>query len=99
MKTAARVDANQAEIVAVLRKLGAVVILTSQLKNAFDFIVCYRGQTYLCEVKDGTKPPSARKLTEGEMKCKEAVESVGVKYHVIESVTQALEMLGIEKKF
>ena len=34
------------------------------------------------------------KLTEGEIEFKEIVESAGVKYWVIRSVTDALEMIG-----
>ena len=98
MKRAAKVDSNQAEITAAFRKAGAVVVITSQLKNAFDLIVCHRGKVYLVEVKDGSKPPSARKLTEGEEKCRDLVESAGVKYNVVTSIDDALKMLnGISK--
>ena len=37
---------------------------------------------------------SNRRLTEGEQKCADGFESVGVTYHVIESVEQALEMIS-----
>ena len=77
----------------MLRKLGAVVLITSQLKNAFDLLVGYNGQLYIVEVKDGKKPPSARKLTTGELQCKERFESVGVKYHVVNSVEEAIELI------
>ena len=93
MRRAARVDNNQGEIVAMLRKLGAVVLITSQLKNAFDLLVGYNGKLYIVEVKDGNKPPSARKLTSGELQCKERFESVGVTYHVINSVEEAIELI------
>ena len=93
MIRAARVDSNQSEIVATLRKLGAVVLITSQLKNAFDLLVGHNGKLYIVEVKDGNKPPSARKLTDGELKCKERFESVGVTYHVINSVEEAIELI------
>jgi len=89
----AKVDRNQPEIVKALRKVGATVLITSQLKNAFDILVGFRGKLYICEIKDGEKPPSARKLSEGEQKCKAAFESVGVKYHVINSIDEALEMI------
>lgn len=93
MRRAAKVDSNQKEIVAALRKRGAVVLITSQLKNAFDLLVGYNGSLYIVEVKDGAKPKSQRKLTEGELKCKKAFESVGVTYHVIESVEDAIELI------
>jgi hypothetical protein len=46
------------------------------------------------EVKDGNLPPSARKLTKGEKEFKQKVESVGVKYHVITSVSEAILMIS-----
>jgi len=90
----ARVDANQSEIVKALRKHGAHVLITSQLKNAFDILVGYKGKLYIVEIKDGSKVKSNRKLTQGEQKCADGFESVGVTYHVIESVEQALEMIN-----
>jgi hypothetical protein len=64
---AGRTDANQARIVAALRKLGASVAITSQVGNGLpDLIVGYQGRTVLLEVKDGDKPPSGQKLTDAE---------------------------------
>lgn len=94
MKRNAKVDANQAQIVAALRRVGCYVLHLHQLKNAFDLLVCWRGQTWCVEVKDGNKPPSRRKLTEGEQGCKDELERVGVGYHIIESVDQALRLVG-----
>ena len=47
----------------------------------------------MVEIKDGSLPPSARKLTSGELAFKEKVEAVGCVYYVIHSVDEALEML------
>lgn len=64
---AKRVDANQREIVAWLRKKGASVLIMSNLgKGAPDIAVGINGKTYLFEIKDGSKPPSAQELTEHE---------------------------------
>jgi len=93
MRTIARVDRNHAEIVAAMRKIGAHVVNTSQLKNAFDCIAFYAGKTFIIEIKDGTKTASKKKLTEGELKTKEAIENRGVKYHVIESINEAIDLL------
>lgn len=93
MRRAARTDANQSKIVSALRKRGAVCLLTHQLKNCFDVLVCHNSKVYLVEIKDGQLPPSARKLTKGEQEFKEKVESVGVKYHVITSAEEAISML------
>lgn len=93
MRRAAKVDANQSEIVAALRKRGAAVLIVSQLKNAFDILVGFNGRLFIMEIKDGNKPPSAQRLTDGELKSKALFESVGVKYHVINSVESALETI------
>lgn len=93
MRYASKVDSNQSEIVAALRKRGAVVLITSQLKNAFDILVYHNGNTYTVEIKDGNLPKSARKLTSGEQEFKAKIESVGVTYHVVTSVDEALALL------
>lgn len=93
MRRAAKTDNNQSEIVKALRQCGAFVLITSQLKNAFDILVGYRGKLFIIEIKDGNKPPSQRKLTEGELICKQGFESVGINYHVITSVDEAIELI------
>ncbi len=66
-RRAAKVDDNQKEVVALFRKLGWTVLIISQLKNCCDLIVSKNGRTVAVEVKDGNKPPSARKLSDGEI--------------------------------
>ena len=64
MRRAARIDRNQPEIVEALRKLGASVQPLHTAHDGIpDLLVGYQGANFLLEVKDGTKPPSARKLT------------------------------------
>lgn len=49
---ARRVDANQAEIVAYWREVGATVILLHTVgRDCPDVLVGYGGQTYLAEIK------------------------------------------------
>jgi hypothetical protein len=98
LRRAAKVDSNQSEIVAALRKRGAVCLIVSQLKNCFDVLVCFNGKVFMVEIKDGSKPISARKLTEGEQEFKSKIESVGCKYWVIESVDDAISMLESSTK-
>ncbi len=93
MRTVSKKDSNHAEIVKTLRAIGAHVQDVSQLKNCFDILVGYRGRLFIMEVKDGKKPPSARQLTPGEMKCKQDFERVGVTYHIVLSVEQAIEIV------
>ena len=94
MHRAARTDKNQKEIVNVFRKCGAYVIHLHQIKNAFDLLVAYRGNLLAVEVKDGSKPPSAQKLTPGEIECKTNLEKNGVKYNVVKSIDEAINLLN-----
>ena len=52
MRYAARVDANQQEIVKALREAGAYVWI---IGLPVDLLVGFDGQTFLVEVKDGSK--------------------------------------------
>jgi hypothetical protein len=64
MRMRSRVDANQAEIVAGLLYLGATVQHLHAVGHGCpDILVGFKGVNYLIEIKDGNKPPSARKLT------------------------------------
>lgn len=61
---AAKIDANQNEIVAALRKIGcSVQILSSVGRGCPDILAGFRGKNFLIEIKDGSKPPSGQKLT------------------------------------
>ena len=71
MRRAARKDDNHQEIVRAFKKLGWSVLDTAQLKNCVDLFVAKKGYTIAVEVKDSKKPPSARKLTIGELKFKQ----------------------------
>ena len=92
---AAKVDANQADIVAALRKVGCDVYVASSFGQGFpDLVVLLPGakgqrRVMLLEVKDGDKPPSARKLTPDQVKFHAiwAGESV----RVVDSVEAAIE--------
>ena len=65
-RRAARTDSNQTEIVAAFRKAGASVKLVHTVKGFVDAVVGINGRNLLIEIKDGSKPPSARKLTGDE---------------------------------
>ena len=93
MRRAAKVDENQSVIVKALRRIGCTVLITSQLKNAFDLLVGYDGKLFIMEVKDGEKPPSQRKLSEGEQKCADDFERVNVPYNVVNSIDEAVELV------
>jgi hypothetical protein len=91
MRRAARVDANQEQIVSAMRACGATVRIVTQGDGLPDLLVGYRGYTILMEVKDGRKPPSARRLTEEEQKFFE--NWTGGMLAIVNSVDEALELL------
>ena len=67
-----RVDRNQVEIVKAFRQAGCSVLVMSSLgKGAPDIAVGRFGKTFFFEIKDGSKPPSSRKLTPSEVKFKD----------------------------
>lgn len=88
-RRAAKVDANQPEIVKVLRKCGWTVLIISQLKNCCDLIVSKNGRTVAVEVKDGSKPPSQQKLSDGEIKFKDSWQG---EYAIIKNVNEAIDL-------
>lgn len=90
MKRNARVDGNQKLLVSQIRALGGVVLHTHQLKNAFDILVGYNKKLYIIEIKKDKKG----KLTQGEQKCKEMFESVGVPYYTIYDINQFIEIIN-----
>lgn len=64
MRRAAKVDANQEQVVSALRAAGATVQSLAAMGNGVpDLLVVFRLNLFLLEIKDGSKPPSAQKLT------------------------------------
>lgn len=67
MRTAARTDDNQADIVKALRDVGATVQPLHTIgRGCPDALVGFRGNNYLLEIKDGRKRASKRQLTPDE---------------------------------
>jgi hypothetical protein len=93
VRRAAKIDANQPEIVNALRKVGVTVCITSHVGGGFpDLAASYRGKLIFLEVKDGAKPPSRRKLTPAEADFhREWSEHVAI----VETVEQALAAVGV----
>jgi Holliday junction resolvase len=68
MRTRGRTDGNHRSIVSGLRQAGcSVQSLASVGSGCPDLLVSIRGVNYLFEVKDGSKSPSERKLTDDEL--------------------------------
>jgi hypothetical protein len=91
MRYAARIDANQEQIVSALRAHGATVRIVTQGNGLPDLLVGYKGFTLLLEVKDGNKVPSARKLTPAEQKFFD--EWTGGMLAIVNSADEAIEIL------
>lgn len=86
----ARVDDNQPVIVKTFRSLGWKVAHTHTVGGGFPDIVCSKaGTTILVEIKDGSKTPSARKLTALEQEFHAMWEGA---LHIVESVDDVFEL-------
>ena len=88
-RRAAKKDANHNEVADVFIALGYSVLDVSQLKNCCDLIAAKGKRSIAVEVKDGSKPPSARKLSSGELKFKEYWRG---EWALIESVNDVIEL-------
>jgi hypothetical protein len=90
----ARTDANHREVITAIRRAGCRVWDTSRVGGGFpDALVAARGnRLVLLEIKDGSKVPSARKLTPAE-----AIFHRDWSEHVaiVETVEQALAACGV----
>ncbi len=92
MRRAAKVDANHQEIVQTLRSVGATVQSLATVGHGCpDLLVGWNGKTILMEVKDGEKSPSARRLTEEQIKWHS--EWMGGALLVVDSSESALFVL------
>lgn len=99
-----RTDANQSDVVGLLRQIpGVSVKVISDVGDGFtDLVIGYKDVNYLVELKDGDKPPSKQALTpdqkdfhgkggkhpEREWKGQKAV---------CNSLEQVLEVIGITR--
>lgn len=68
----AKTDHNQDELAEAFRGLGWSVLLIHRIKNACDLMIAKQFHhgivTVAVEVKNGSLPPSGRKLSDGEIK-------------------------------
>lgn len=92
MRRVAKVDANQPEIVSLLRRLGCSVQPIHMVgRGVPDLLLGIAGRNFIVELKDGRKPPSARKLTPDEQ---EWHQNWLGQVDVIESEQQAVEFVN-----
>lgn len=96
MRRAPKVDANQAEIVAALRGVGASVQhLHGVGSGCPDILVGYQHRNILMEIKDGAKPPSKRALNPDQEEWFDAWRGSAC---VVTSVDEALVVLGVRSR-
>lgn len=87
-----KADNNQPDLVRYLRSLGATFQHTHQVAGALDGIVGYAGIDQRVEIKDPSKAPSARKLTEKEQETFD--EWKGRKPIILETYQDCLELIN-----
>lgn len=90
MRRAARRDSNESDIVKAMREAGAYVKVIND-EGLFDLLCWHNGRTLLLEIKDGSRPPSARRLTDAEQKFHD--EWPGSDLYIVNSVEEALALL------
>lgn len=96
MRRAAKIDANQTQVVEALRAAGATVqSLAAVGQGVPDLLVGFQSKTLLMEVKDGRKPPSQRQLTEDQLKWHGAWR--GGPVAIVDGPDAALRILGVMK--
>jgi len=90
--TGRKIDANQREIVKCLRNLGVSVFIMSNMgRGCPDLLLSIFGITAIAEIKDGSKPPSAQKLTKAQ---KDFAANWKGDYYVIRSVEDAINLVS-----
>lgn len=96
MRYAARTDDNQKEIVAAFRKFGCSVLDTHALSHGVpDILVSKHKKTVFIEIKDGSKSPSARKLTKDEEHFHTNWQGIVV---VVESLSDVIDVVRALEK-
>lgn len=94
MRSAAKIDRTQTEIVNGLRAVGAAVQSIAAVgKGCPDLLVSFRGKWYVAEIKDGSKSASRRKLTLAEEEW-HARFSLCAPVHTWASLDDALRTIG-----
>ena len=87
-----RTDSNQTQLVKDLRSLGCSVLILSNVgKGCPDILIGLNGKNLLLEIKDGSKPPSKRKLTEHEAKFFNTWKG---QVALVSSFDEALKLIG-----
>lgn len=93
MRRAARVDANQADIVNALVDVGASVQSLSAVGVGVpDLLVGWRSQNFMLEIKNPNVPKRDQRLTEAQRNFHRVWRG---SIHQVHTVEQALAVLGV----
>lgn len=91
MRRAARIDENQPDIVAALRKMGAEVTPLHRVgQGVSDLLVSWRQRWFVLEVKNPNKPKGDRELTRDQ---KEWIGKQRAPVVVVETPIEAVSFL------
>jgi len=96
MRRAAKIDANQPEIVDALRSFGCSVQSMAAIGKGCPDLLAWSPWVgaQLLEIKDGAKPPSAQALTPDQIRFH---AKWGGPIHVVKTVDEALVVMGVPK--
>ena len=87
-----KVDANQREIVAGLRAIGACVIdLSASGKGVMDLLVIYRRTLHLVEVKN--LKGRGKVLTPAQIDLHKQIGEAGGEVHIVTDLAQAIALV------
>jgi hypothetical protein len=89
-RLAKRVDANQRAVINELQTLGALVAV---IGVPADLLVGWNREWITLEVKDGAKPPSARRLTKNESTFFGKCLAWNLPHFVVTSPREAIDIL------
>lgn len=93
---ARRVDKNHGELIALFRKAGCSVLDTSRLGDgAPDCTIGYGGISLVVEIKDGTRVPSQRQLTDDERRFAEGWKGG---YYIIKDADEAMSLVALLRR-
>jgi hypothetical protein len=95
---ARKVDDNHADLVRLWRDMGATVWDLSGVGNGIaDVMLGWRGIWTPCEIKDGSKPPSHRKLTPAQVLLHGEIQRAGLPLAIVTNEYEALAILGARR--
>jgi len=91
-----KIDDNQHEIIAALRKIGCSVISLANVGGGCpDILVGCRGINYLIEIKDSAKVPSKQRLTPDQVEFHRKWDG---QINICTTVDEAIALVNTQKK-